>query len=157
MNLSETQARTLDAAVDTLIPPDDYPGATAAGVPDFLLRLLERDVPSLQVVYLAGLDGLEAEAQARYQSAFASLSLPQRTELIAALEAGEERPQGNWGVDAGHFLRTLIQQTAEGYYSDPGNGGNKDALSWKMIGFGEGPDRDYSAPATPDFGRVNVQ
>jgi gluconate 2-dehydrogenase gamma chain len=29
----------------------------------------------------------------------------------------------------------LVNHTMEGFYSDPGNGGNRDAVSWKMIGF----------------------
>jgi gluconate 2-dehydrogenase gamma chain len=33
------------------------------------------------------------------------------------------------------FFRLLVAHTAEGYYSDPGNGGNRDRISWKMIGF----------------------
>ncbi len=29
----------------------------------------------------------------------------------------------------------LVRLTAEGYYGDPGNGGNREAASWQMIGY----------------------
>jgi gluconate 2-dehydrogenase gamma chain len=28
-----------------------------------------------------------------------------------------------------------VTLTIEGFYSDPGNGGNRDAVAWRMIGF----------------------
>jgi hypothetical protein len=28
-----------------------------------------------------------------------------------------------------------VEHSAEGFYSDPGNGGNRDNIAWKMIGF----------------------
>jgi len=35
----------------------------------------------------------------------------------------------------GSFFAMLLQNTKEGYFSDPIYGGNKDMGAWKMIGF----------------------
>ena len=29
----------------------------------------------------------------------------------------------------------LVELAHEGFYADPGNGGNRDAVSWRMIGY----------------------
>ena len=29
----------------------------------------------------------------------------------------------------------MVEHVLEGFYADPGNGGNRDAVSWKMIGY----------------------
>jgi hypothetical protein len=36
-----------------------------------------------------------------------------------------------------------VELAHEGYYADPGNGGNRDAVSWRMIGY------DPRLPTTP--------
>jgi len=46
------------------------------------------------------------------------------------------------GVDAKTFFTMLLQNTKEGYFSDPIYGGNKDMGAWKMIGF-PGAHYDY--------------
>ncbi|HEY9237475.1 MAG TPA: gluconate 2-dehydrogenase subunit 3 family protein, partial [Burkholderiaceae bacterium] len=38
-------------------------------------------------------------------------------------------------VGAKDFFTFLLQNTKEGYFSDPIHGGNKNAVAWKMIGF----------------------
>ena len=48
----------------------------------------------------------------------------------------------NGGVDAAPFFAMLLQNTKEGYFSDPVYGGNKDMAAWKMIGF-PGAHYDY--------------
>ena len=39
------------------------------------------------------------------------------------------------GVDAKTFFAMLLQNTKEGYFSDPVYGGNRDMVGWKLIGF----------------------
>ena len=41
----------------------------------------------------------------------------------------------DWPQDPRVFFRLLVEQTTEGFYADPGNGGNKDEAAWKMIGY----------------------
>ena len=44
MRLTKQQQQTLRAAVDRIIPPDDYPGAWQSGVGDYLARQFEGDL-----------------------------------------------------------------------------------------------------------------
>ena len=56
-----------------------------------------------------------------FSSEFASLDPEKQDILLARAETD--------------FFNLLVSQTMEGFYSDPGNGGNKDGIAWKMIGF----------------------
>lgn len=47
-------------------------------------------------------------------------------------------------IPAQLFFGMLLQQTIEGYFSDPIYGGNKDMGSWKMLGF-PGAHADFRA------------
>lgn len=118
------QWQTLQAAVDRIIPADDYPSGWEAGVGNFFARLLERE-PRFLPVYQAGLDALETEAQTVAGGSFAGLRAEQQDALLARREAG----------DGAAFFRLLVEQTMEGFYADPGNGGNKDGVAWDMIGY----------------------
>ena len=39
------------------------------------------------------------------------------------------------GLDAKAFFAQLLQNTMEGFWSDPIYGGNRDMAGWKLIGF----------------------
>ena len=115
------QTETLRAAMDRIVPADDYPSAWAAGVGDFLAALMIRE-PRFLPVYQKGLNALNAAAP----MSFAALDMARQDALLAQFEADESHA---------HFFRLLVQQTMEGFYADPGNGGNKNGVSWEMIGF----------------------
>ena len=131
--LTPNQQNTLRAAVDRIIPPDEYPGGADAGVCDYFARHLQADLRPLLPLYHDGLDGLEAEAQARYNTSFADLSAEQQDHLLRRVEWGNV--EARWHTAPSRFFQMLVQHTAEGFYSDPGNGGNRNAVSWHMIGF----------------------
>ena len=40
-----------------------------------------------------------------------------------------------WSVDPAAFFRAAVAHAGEGYYGDPGNGGNHNAVAWRMVGF----------------------
>jgi hypothetical protein len=130
---SERQAATLRALVDRLIPPDDFPGGWDAGVGDYLARHLAHDLGPLRDQYRAGLDALDAEAQATAGARFAALDTELQDALLGRVEAGAVVTP--WPVDPIVFFRHAVEHAAEGYYGDPGNGGNRDAVAWRMIGF----------------------
>ena len=121
--LSEKQIQTLRSAIDRIIPKDDFPSASELGVVDFLLRLIVLEDQVDQ--YALGLDRLEASALLN-GSSFSGLSEVEQDKLLARMSTTSETR---------HFIDALSKQTIEGYYSDPGNGGNRDSTSWKMIGF----------------------
>jgi hypothetical protein len=131
--LNVGQWRTLRALVDCLIPADDFPSGWQAGVGDYLAKQFERDLRDQVAMYATGLDALEAETQARTGIPFAELGPIGQTGLLTQLEQGHART--TWPINAQSFLNTVTNHAAEGFYSDPGNGGNKNNVAWRMVGY----------------------
>ena len=131
--LTEAQRATLRALVDRLIPADDFPGGWDAGVGDYLDRQFAGDLSDLLDVYRAGLDALEVEARATSGVSFAALAPDAQDGLLHRVDVGDVAT--DWPVDPAEFFRAAAEHAAEGFYGDPGNGGNRDGVSWRMIGF----------------------
>jgi gluconate 2-dehydrogenase gamma chain len=157
----------IEAAVARLIPNDPVgPGAVEAGVPFFLDRQLagpfgrgdhfylggpwKKGAPeqgyqlrfSPAQLYRAAIAAIDKYAGTKLGTAsFATLQVADQDQLLKDLEAGKIDLDG--GVDAKSFFAMLLQNTKEGYFSDPIYGGNRDMGAWKMIGF-PGAHYDYS-------------
>ena len=129
----EQQLQTLHAAIDRIIPADEFPGGVEAGVCDYLLRQLGADLAHLATDYVRFVDALNAEAEAGQGMDFAALGEAQQDALLTRVEQGEVRT--DWSIDAAGFFAQFAEHCAEGFYSDPGNGGNRDGVSWRMIGY----------------------
>lgn len=154
----------IEALVDRLIPPDSVgPGAVEANVPFFLDRQLAGPFGRGDHYYLGGpwpKGAPEQGYQTRFSPAqmyraaiaaierhvggggFAKLPDDDKDKLLKGMESGEVQLDG--GVDSKAFFALLLQNTKEGYFSDPIYGGNRDMAAWKMIGF-PGAHYDYSA------------
>jgi len=156
----------IEAAVARLIPDDPVgPGAVEAGVPFFLDRQLAGQFGQGQHYYLGGpwpkgtpeqgyqsrfspaqlyraaIPAIERYVAATFNgAAFANLAAADQDKVLKGLESGAIALDG--GVDAKTFFAMLLQNTREGYLSDPIYGGNKDMGAWKMIGF-PGAHYDY--------------
>jgi len=131
--LSPAQLTTLRSLMDRIIPPDEDLGAWDAGVGDYLARQFNRDLRDYLIIYRVGLEALEAEALSSAQEGFAALPATEQDALLRRIEAGDVVHQ--WPIDPARFFQAVVQHVVEGYYSDPGNGGNRDAAAWRMIGF----------------------
>jgi len=129
----EHQLRTLHAAIDRIIPEDEFPGGVEAGVCDYLLRQLRADLAHLRPDYPRFLAALDDEARAAHDTSFAALADAQQDALLTRVEQGDVR--ADWPLDPAGFFAQFAEHCAEGFYSDPGNGGNRDGVSWRMIGF----------------------
>ncbi len=127
-------SETLRAVVDCLIPPDDFPGAYEAGVCDYLERLLQTDLANQAEFFRAGIEAIEAESFVRFDRPFANISPAEQRAMLAAIESGAVK--ASWPIPPSRFFEMLVNTTAEGYYSEPKQGGNRGAVSWAMTGFG---------------------
>jgi gluconate 2-dehydrogenase gamma chain len=164
---TKIEAAFIEAAVARLIPSDPVgPGAVDANVPFFIDRQLagpfgrgdhlykggpwpkgtpnqgyqSRFTPA--ELYRAGIAAVDQYAVVTFQGhTFAQLSAADQDEVLKGLEAGNITLDR--GVDAKTFFSMLLQNTKEGYFSDPIYGGNKDMAAWKMIGF-PGAHYDYT-------------
>ena len=102
--LTEPVMRTLTVACERIIPADDTPGATAAGVPAFIARMLSDwyDPPDRTRV-IAGIESLDALSRTRHARAFADCSGAEQDALL--LELDREGPAHWFGtVKCTHHL-----------------------------------------------------
>jgi gluconate 2-dehydrogenase gamma chain len=150
--LTDDEAATLAAACDQIIPPDEDPGASEAGVVAFIDRQLatrqQRDLP----FWRAGLAGLDATAQRQHAAPFVRLPAARQFQVLTAVEQGRVEPS-DWGpVAPGEFFARLRQYTMMGFYGDPRHGGNRHRVAWAMIGLPDPPIRGRLHEAPPTGG-----
>lgn len=129
----EEQQETLKTLVNCIIPADDYPNGWDAGVGDYLYGQFERDLKDKLSIYQDGLSALNAEAQALYEQPFAKLPTDDQVTLLTDIEKGAVKSE--WRIDPSEFFAMAVAHCAEGYYSNPENGGNRNQVAWDMIGF----------------------
>jgi choline dehydrogenase-like flavoprotein len=137
--LDAPRRATLAAALDRVIPEDLYPSATGAGVMDFIERNAGAGFGATWPLLLSGLEDLDTEAKSHSGIGFAVMATGQQDQVLAALERGDVAT--TWQVDPAEFFAALVSVAADGFYADPGNGGNRHAISWSMVG--------YPAPVAP--------
>ena len=128
--LTDEEARTLAVLCDQIIPADDYPSASQAGVVTYIDLQLTRHYRRHQRAYRSGLAEAERFSQERFGSAVAASSAEQQLATVRMLEHERRR-----------FFELLRSHTMEGYYGSPRHGGNRDAVSWRMLGLAEPPVR----------------
>jgi gluconate 2-dehydrogenase gamma chain len=131
--LSDEQARTLAVVCDEIVPADDFPSASQAGVLDYIDRQLARSYRRHRAAYTDGLLHVDEMSRIRFGQPFAALASDHRFEIVSALEQ-YDKP----------FFNLVRNHTLEGYYGSPRHGGNRDAVSWRMLGLAEPPIRGRS-------------
>jgi gluconate 2-dehydrogenase gamma chain len=149
--LTDAEATTLEAACDQIIPPDDAPGASQAGVVAFIDRQLATREKDQLATWQRGVRGLNAAATGRSGLAFAELPFEKQTRLLQDLEAGQIPAAGWEGLDPRAFFDRLVRYTMMGFYGDPRHGGNRDRVSWRMLGLPDPPIRGrlHETPVGP--------
>jgi gluconate 2-dehydrogenase gamma chain len=127
-------AKTVAAFAERLMPgAPDKPGATNAGVLNYIDIALSGAYSDQQDFYRRGLAQLDAHCTAAYGKPFRRLGATQQDECIGAL-AQDKAPEFVW-PSARAFFATLRTHTMEGMFSDPVYGGNKDFAGWQLVGF----------------------
>lgn len=148
----------VQAAAARLIPNDDRgPGALEAGVPEFIDRQMNTPYATGSQWYMQGPFNPDAEHDFGYQlpltpqqiyrlgvaeandyakkqagKIFAELPQDKQDDLLSQMEGGKaEFTQ----VPAKIFFSFLLQNTREGFFSDPIHGGNQGMVGWTLINF----------------------
>lgn len=93
-------------------------------------------------VYRLGLEAVDRYADERFGADFADLDEADQDSIVGDLAEG--RATGFRQVSAEQFFQVLRRHTAEGMFSDPAYGGNRDLAGWRLIGF-PGAQRAYTA------------
>lgn len=139
--LTLDEARTLAAACDQIIPPDEDPGAGWAGVVNYVDNQLCGALQHLQKSYRKGIAAMNKSSRALYGGGFADLADAKQVELLTLMEQ-ERAPREAWKeISSAEFFQLLIDQTMQGFYGDPRHGGNRGRTSWKMLGIPYPPIR----------------
>jgi choline dehydrogenase-like flavoprotein len=121
MNFPKGQIATLAAAIDTVIPQDDWPAGWSGGVEklfnehsnDFLAEALPNLLKACEI--------LQAKALEDFKLDFVALSADQQSKVFGNALSGEsERAE----------LDALLNLAYQGYY-----GGTSEPAGWSMVGF----------------------
>jgi gluconate 2-dehydrogenase gamma chain len=168
------EAAFIEAVTARLIPTDALgPGAREAGVAIFIDRQLAGEfgrggrwymqgpwgpgepTQGYQTrltpagVYRAAIRAIDAQVGREGKAAsFAKLAAADQDGFLQRLEKGQVQLQG---VETKTFFDMLLQNTIEGFWSDPIYGGNRDMVGWKLIGF-PGARYDHS-PFVSQYGK----
>jgi hypothetical protein len=106
------QHANVAALAELIIPTTETPGAIAAGVPDFIHRIVAQwYTADERAEFLAGLKTLKAASRAHYRVDFAGASDEQRSALLCAFEGA--KPDS---AERAFFLR-VKELTVLGYYT----------------------------------------
>jgi gluconate 2-dehydrogenase gamma chain len=157
LTLTADEAAFLSAAYDSFIPADRLsPSGTDCGCVTYIDRQLAgawgngaklyRNGPFLPAkpehgyqlpltpreYFAAGIKATNAWSVKTYGKSLDRLSPADRTAALTAMEKGaaqfdnfEPRP----------FFEALLQSAMEGFFADPMYGGNRNKVSWRMVGY----------------------
>jgi gluconate 2-dehydrogenase gamma chain len=149
------EGQTVAAICERIIPADQDPGATEAGVVNFIDLQLMGPYKRHRASYRQGIRGLEQTSLKMFGHRFTELG-PERQdavlkelERVAAAEktrkgvssAGETRKGQSKGQSSEDFFALILSHTMQGFYGDPRHGGNRGRVSWKMLGLPYPPIR----------------
>ena len=135
------------AFIDRLIPADDFPSASQAGLADDLARdAVGFQEPVWTALLVPGFVALAGEVGLRGALSFGDLDPDVQDAVIADLLAGATKAP--WPVDPAEFVTTLTRLVVEKYY------GARNAPGWAMVGYSPGVRRSsglnlLAAQSTP--------
>jgi gluconate 2-dehydrogenase gamma chain len=155
VNLSDTEAITLEAMVSRLIPSDtNGPGAREAGAARYIDRELGQALAAYRRVYASGLLALDRYARSTAGNPFFLLTPERQDTVLADLE--QNRAPG-FTPSSAAFFDLVLGHTLEGTFGDPHYGGNQAFVGWEMLSYpglalAVAPEQQrMGAVATPDY------
>jgi gluconate 2-dehydrogenase gamma chain len=126
-------AECIIAVCEQIIPKDESPGATDAGVIHYIDRQLSGVFNYDQETYRQGIKNLNDLSAKKYAKVFDELDFDIQTKLLIAMESDEldekEWPSGK----PSDFFNLVRSHTMQGFYGSPIHGGNKNFMSFEML------------------------
>jgi gluconate 2-dehydrogenase gamma chain len=155
--LTETEQAFLSATADTMIPADELsPSGTDCGIVTFIDRQLasawgggakmyrggpfQKGKPEQgyqlsltpREFFQAGIAAANEWSRRTYGKEFDRISVAERNAALTAMQEGKAEFHG---FSSRAFFGQLLTITMQGFFSDPVYGGNRNKVSWKMLGF----------------------
>ena len=157
LTLTATEAAFLSAAYDTFIPADRLsPSGTDCGLLAFIDRQLAgawgsgarlyRSGPFIKGTreqgyqlsltprefFAVGIKAANAWTRKTYGKDFDRLSAAEREAALKTMDAGKAEFDE---INGKQFFEMLLASAMEGFFADPIYGGNRDKVSWRMVGY----------------------
>ena len=136
---SENEIKLVEAIAEQIIPTDDWPGGREAGVANFINRQLVGPYLRFQQDYRKGLTALENTCENKFHSKFEKLSWDSQTAVLCDMETGKLDGKAWKDGYSKYYFELLRSHCMQGYYGSPRHGGNKNYISYKMIGIDQPP------------------
>lgn len=132
---TDEEARCLIALCEQIIPADEHGGgATEAGVIHYIDKQLTAVFHYDQVKYQRGLAGVQHSCLDLYGRRFETLEPDTQTTFLGKMEA-DDLPGDRWNsISPSGFFSLVVDHTMQGFYGAPRHGGNKDYMSYRMMG-----------------------
>lgn len=136
----------MDTIVEQIIPTDEWMGARDAGVTNFIDKQLVGPYVRFQEKYRNGLSAIQSSCHILFRKPFEELSWDEQTGFLKMMETGklsqtlESRDPSQKGEKIWEnnfdrsFFNLVCDHTMQGFYGSPRHGGNKDYVSYRMIG-----------------------
>ena len=150
--LTPDQAKEVEAIAARIIPTDELPGATEAGVVYFIDRALKTFASDNLARYQTGLAEVNHLATQMFLgvTSFSAATPEQQDKILTELSATQlcqtSSRRRNQAPAGSGFFQTIWYDTVCGFLIDPEGGGNRDFAGWKVIG------RDPAHSFSPPFG-----
>ena len=127
------EAKCIIALSEQIIPKDESPGATDAGVIFYIDRQLSTVFEYDQETYRNGIKNLQAYCKVKYSKTFELLTPGDQITVLKSLEANELN-KNEWSKgNPADFFNLVLSNTMQGFYGSPIHGGNKDYMSFEML------------------------
>lgn len=123
-------------------PESDDSFQTVWVAADQIERYGYQAILSPREVYRLGIIAVDTYSRSQFDAPFISLSDADQDSIIEAMVNGDATT-GFEQISAQSFFTVLRRHTAEGMFSDPAYGGNRDMVGWKLIGY-PGAQRAYT-------------
>jgi gluconate 2-dehydrogenase gamma chain len=157
LTLTATEAAFLSAAYDTFVPADRLsPSGTDCGLLVFIDRQLAgawgggarlyRSGPFIEGTreqgyqlsltprefFAAGIKAANDWTRKTYGKDFDRLSSAERETALKTMDSGKAELAE---INGKQFFEMLLASAMEGFFADPIYGGNRDKVSWRMVGY----------------------
>ncbi len=150
--LTPEQAKEVQAIAARIIPTDELPGATEAGVVYFIDHALKTFASDTLPLYQKGLPEVNRTTAEMFPgvNSFSVATPEQQDKILAELFADHPSDSGsrrrNQPAATNDFIQAIWFHTISGFLVDPEGGGNRDFAGWKVIA------RDPAHSFSPPFG-----
>lgn len=130
---SSAEMQCLSALCEQIIPADQDPGATDAGIIHYIDKQTAIRFPDEKELFSKGIDALQSYCRSLSGRLFEEFESEKQIEVMKLIERGK-LPVDGWNEgDQKSFFRKLLDRTMQGFYGAARHGGNKDYVSYKMM------------------------